>query len=418
MVVKRTRALISSVAVTAILLAGAGVPAQADPRDDQKRIEAEVARVASLLEGATDRARLAGQRYAAANAALPGAQEALAEAQGRVAAAKVRVISTRRAADAARDAAREATARYDEAAAQVTAAREQSGSFVSAQYKGSTIVSVNMLLESRDLIDAANRYGYFDRVMEIQRDVIARLATARRAAKDAENAAETARRAAERAEQAAADALNGAKAAERDAAAAAAAAARLVTERQQALSVAHSERGAVLARYRQAKAEEARIGADLRAWEARNNTGGAGTPTVRPGARLVMPVRGWKTSNFGYRYDPYYKVWQLHAGIDVAAPGGSAIRAAAGGRVIRAGWNGGYGNYTCLSHGRYQGRSLTTCYAHQSRMLVSAGQRVRAGQLIGRVGTTGASTGYHLHFEVRRDGTPVQPLSWLPACLC
>ena len=131
-----------------------------------------------------------------------------------------------------------------------------------------------------------------------------------------------------------------------------------------------------------------------------------------------MPVRGWKSSDFGWRFDPFFHVWQLHAGVDLAASGGQPIFAGADGRVIRAGWNGGYGNLTCISHGRSQGGWLTTCYAHQSTISVNAGQFVRRGQVIGRVGTTGASTGNHLHFEVRLNGDPVQPLDWLPSCLC
>jgi murein DD-endopeptidase MepM/ murein hydrolase activator NlpD len=131
-----------------------------------------------------------------------------------------------------------------------------------------------------------------------------------------------------------------------------------------------------------------------------------------------MPVVGWKSSDFGERYDPYYRVWQLHAGTDFAAPGGSPIRAAAAGRVIQAGWNGGYGNYTCISHGRLQGRGFSTCYGHQSAILVHIGERVSRGEVIGRVGTTGASTGYHLHFETRFDGVPKNPLRYLPPCLC
>ena len=110
---------------------------------------------------------------------------------------------------------------------------------------------------------------------------------------------------------------------------------------------------------------------------------------------------------------------QLHAGTDYAAPRGTPIRAAASGRVIRAGWNGGYGNYTCIYHYEVSGgRGLSTCYGHQSSILVSKGQWVTRGQTIGRVGTTGASTGYHLHFETRVDGVPRNPLGYLPACLC
>src|SRR3954452_16039055 len=103
----------------------------------------------------------------------------------------------------------------------------------------------------------------------------------------------------------------------------------------------------------------------------------------------MMPVVGWKSSDFGMRYDPYYKVYQLHPGVDLAAPMGQSIFAAGDGRVVHTGWSGGYGNYTCISHGTYQGSDLATCYGHQSAILVAPGQSVRRGQLIGRVGSTG-----------------------------
>ncbi|MDQ7910991.1 peptidoglycan DD-metalloendopeptidase family protein [Phytohabitans sp. ZYX-F-186] len=129
--------------------------------------------------------------------------------------------------------------------------------------------------------------------------------------------------------------------------------------------------------------------------------------------RLGMPVEGRRTSPFGNRFDPFYHRWQLHAGVDIAAPMGKPIRAAADGVVTQSGWNGGYGNYTCINHGQYDGKRLSTCYAHQSKILVSTGQKVKAGQVIGLIGSTGASTGPHLHFEVRIGGRPVDPTPWL-----
>lgn len=137
-------------------------------------------------------------------------------------------------------------------------------------------------------------------------------------------------------------------------------------------------------------------------------------PAARRGAALLgRPLAGRLTSRFGVRFDPYYHVWQLHPGADLAAPLGTPIVAAADGRVTRAGWYGGYGNYTCIDHGRADGQRLSTCYGHQSRLLVAPGQRVRAGQVIGLVGSTGASTGPHLHFEVRLGGRAVDPLPWI-----
>jgi len=205
---------------------------------------------------------------------------------------------------------------------------------------------------------------------------------------------------------------------------------RMVDQTARAEATANAERSAVLARYQELKAESDRVAAQLRAEadaEARRARASGGAASKAPlttvtaprdGAFFLMPVHGWKSSNFGMRFDPVYKVYQLHAGVDLAAGGGQPIVAAADGVVVRAGPSGGNGNYTCISHGLYQGKGLATCYAHQSAILVHVGEHVQRGELIGRVGTTGASTGYHLHFEVRLNGTPVQPLNWLPACLC
>lgn len=131
------------------------------------------------------------------------------------------------------------------------------------------------------------------------------------------------------------------------------------------------------------------------------------------GGKLAQAVPGQLTSEFGNRFDPYYHVWQLHAGIDIAAAMGTPITASAAGTVTYAGWNGGYGNYVCIEHGPFRNQVLSTCYGHMSQIQVKVGQKVAAGQVIGLVGSTGASTGPHLHFEVRLDGRPVDPLPWL-----
>jgi murein DD-endopeptidase MepM/ murein hydrolase activator NlpD len=415
--VRPHRAWLTLFVVLLLLPAGA---AQADPRDDKKRVDTAVATAASILEGATARAREAAKSLAAANAELPSARERAASARGEVAAAEVAANTARREAAAAEKALVTARGRHDESAREVEVARERVGTFVESAYKGGDLVSFNMLVNARTPIDAAERFGYFERVMSTEKEALDGFLTARRDAKQAQNDAGLAQRRAEAARLAAEGTLARARAAQAAAQAAVAEVTALADQREEALAVAEEERDASLARYEEAKAEAERIEQELREWEDRQKVTrpGGTAPAVRPGARLLMPVQGWKSSDFGMRYDPYYKVWQLHAGVDLAAGGGQPIHAAADGRVIRAGWNGGYGNYTCISHGRYQGRGLSTCYAHQSRILAWPGQRVRRGQVIGRVGTTGASTGYHLHFEVRLSGTPVQPLKWLPGCLC
>jgi len=125
---------------------------------------------------------------------------------------------------------------------------------------------------------------------------------------------------------------------------------------------------------------------------------------IRQGSgSMIWPVNGTFTSPFGMRWG------RLHAGIDIAAPEGTPIRAADDGTVVLAGWTGGYGNYTCISHGG----SISTCYGHQSRFGTSAGASVSKGQVIGYVGNTGHSFGAHLHFEVRINGQPVDPMGYL-----
>ncbi|MDQ7904841.1 M23 family metallopeptidase [Phytohabitans sp. ZYX-F-186] len=411
------RAWLAPLVVLLVLPAG---PAQGDPRDDKKRVDAAVATAASILEGATERAQEAAKSLAAANAELPAARDRAAAARGEVAAAEVAANTARREAEAAEKELAAASARHEASARKVDAARERVGTFAESVYKGSDLVSFNLLISARTPVDVAERFGYVERVMSTEKEALDGFVAARRTAKQAENDASLAQRRAEAARLAAEQALAEARAAQAAADAAVAEVTALAGQREEALAVAEQERDASLAKYEEAKAEAERVERELREWEDRQKVSrpGGQTPTVRPGARFLMPVQGWKSSDFGMRYDPYYKVWQLHAGVDIAAGGGQPIYAAADGRVIRAGWNGGYGNYTCISHGRYQGRGLSTCYAHQSRILVSPGQQVRRGQVIGRVGTTGASTGYHLHFEVRLSGTPVQPLKWLPGCLC
>ncbi|OKH43053.1 peptidase M23 [Calothrix sp. HK-06] len=115
------------------------------------------------------------------------------------------------------------------------------------------------------------------------------------------------------------------------------------------------------------------------------------------------------SSPFGYRTHPVLGYRRLHAGIDFAGAYGSPIRAADAGTVIFAGWYGGYGNAVIISHGK----GITTLYGHSSQLFVSEGQTVQRGQQIAAVGSTGLSTGPHLHFEVRKDGTPTDPAPYL-----
>jgi murein DD-endopeptidase MepM/ murein hydrolase activator NlpD len=176
-------------------------------------------------------------------------------------------------------------------------------------------------------------------------------------------------------------------------------------EQRNALTSTREQKAVMIAEANALAAEDARIRARLAAAQAaraRATPSGVDDTTPSSGG-LIWPVSGPVTSPFGYRWG------RLHAGIDIGAGYGTPIHAAAAGTVVLSASTGGYGNYTCIDHGG----GLATCYAHQSAYAVSVGAQVSQGQVIGYVGSTGHSFGAHLHFEVRINGTPVDPLGYL-----
>jgi murein DD-endopeptidase MepM/ murein hydrolase activator NlpD len=152
------------------------------------------------------------------------------------------------------------------------------------------------------------------------------------------------------------------------------------------------------------EAQQERIRARLAAAAAAASSPAVSGPVPTGGSGAVSwPVSGPVVSGFGIRWG------RLHAGVDIAVPAGTPIAAAASGTVVMLGWVDGYGNYTCIDHGG----GMSTCYAHQSAYATSAGAQVSQGQVIGYVGCTGHCFGDHLHFEVRINGSPVDPLGYL-----
>lgn len=182
---------------------------------------------------------------------------------------------------------------------------------------------------------------------------------------------------------------------------------RLVAYRDE-LVAAQADRRTLLARIRDGRHEAEE---DLAALEQASaelaarlrSSASPGPPPAPSASGFVWPVDGPVTSGFGLRWG------RMHEGLDIGAGSGAPIRAAAAGTVSHAGWLGGYGNLVVVEHGG----GLATAYAHQQRIAVSVGQTVGQGQLLGEVGSTGNSTGPHLHFEVRVNGSAVDPLGYL-----
>ena len=123
----------------------------------------------------------------------------------------------------------------------------------------------------------------------------------------------------------------------------------------------------------------------------------------------IMPVNGRIISGFGYRFHPIYGYVRMHNGVDIKGGFGTTIRASASGVVVKSGWEGGYGYSILIDHGY----GYSTRYAHNSRNLVSVGTRVEKGHVIAKMGSTGLATGTHLHYEVRKFGQPINPVSFI-----
>jgi len=167
---------------------------------------------------------------------------------------------------------------------------------------------------------------------------------------------------------------------------------------------------------RQAAVAAARAAAAAEAAAASASAGAAATAAggaPSPSGSWVRPSSGYVSSSYGFRVNPYSGVYAFHAGTDVGAGCGYPIYAASSGTVTYSGSNGNYGNYVSINHGG----GLETAYAHiiSGGLLVSRGQSVGAGQLIALVGSTGGSTGCHLHYEVRRGGATVDPVQFMRA---
>jgi murein DD-endopeptidase MepM/ murein hydrolase activator NlpD len=175
--------------------------------------------------------------------------------------------------------------------------------------------------------------------------------------------------------------------------------ANILDQKKDLLSSARADKNALLAMQAQQIAKEQEIQRILESLRY----GSA------PNGKLMWPVAGRLTSGFGMRRHPIFGGMRMHTGIDLSAPNGTPVFAADGGQVLQAGYDSGYGNSILI----YHGGGFATFYAHLSGFAVSQGQMVKRGQLIGYVGTTGWTTGPHLHFEVRINGAPQNPLGYL-----
>jgi murein DD-endopeptidase MepM/ murein hydrolase activator NlpD len=403
----------------------ATAPGADDPHQAKKKVVKLIDELKDELEDTSASLKAAYVALQRTQAALPVAQAALDQAQAAVSKADAYNDEMAVRLEVAR--ANEARA-VDELAAtrtKLAETRTRVARFASQLYQDQGMGQLSVALCATTPDDFANRIAMNDTVMDVQNQSLSRLATARAAAtaqeahikalkvqvQAAKTQAEAALAKAEQARAAAAAAKQKLEAlAAQQTAQSKALEAQKVAEKQK-LDAAQKEQ-ARLQRVLVARAKAAKAAAARRAAALRRAGKAVPRQITSSTGYLSRPSEGWISSEFGMRYHPILHYWRLHAGRDFAANCGTPIRAAASGTVISAGWAGGYGNRIEVDHGIVRGVNLVTAYNHMSRYAVHGGH-VSRGQVIGYVGTTGSSTGCHLHFETYEDGVPKDPRRWL-----
>ncbi len=464
----------SAVLLGLAVLVPTGLPASASPdREDVEQRQDEVQQ--GLEQSQDDLAHVTGelvaasQRLADLQAQLPGAEAAVATADAEAAAARQRDAELAEELAVAEAAVVAAGLQLEERAGEADATEQVVAGVAREVYQGSGFTPLTILVEAESAREYADMVSFAAVARRSQEQALSRLRVQQSDIRNAEARLEAERVRVDDLKALAAEQVLLTEAAEQAARDAQAQLQTLVSAEDQAVAefeeakaadeaqiaeleaesaaleaqlaaIAEAERQAELARQaelerqreaeaqRQREAEAERVAQLERDRERaeRENRPAPRDPGPAPapprqrdpepppssGNYLTAPVNARISSQFGYRIHPIHGYRKLHSGTDFAAPCGTPIKAAADGRIVSAGWGGGYGNLVVIAHGNVGGDSLATAYAHLSRFGPRSGN-VERGDVIGYIGTTGSSTGCHLHFETRRNGTAVNPMGYL-----
>ncbi|MGH2724483.1 MAG: murein hydrolase activator EnvC family protein [Actinomycetota bacterium] len=364
---------------------------QAEIEQKKKRIAAadrEQAGLLEELEAADEKHDVLTVQVHSLTARLEAARARLATVQASLDAARLSLVEWTRKLDRSRRDLRDQQSTFDQR--------------VATTYKLGPGAYLDVLLGSDDFRALVDRSAYLERVLTVDSDMVQGLETAKALVSDRQATVEELERQLSRKwdkVNAEVERISELRAREQ------------ALQRQVEQEIATRE--GLVDDIEQTKAEYEAAVAELQAESDRIRSvlqsGGSSGSGKAPGGQLFWPTSGSIGSGFGWRTHPIFGTQRFHAGVDIGGACGQPIWAAEKGTVVSAGYNGGYGNATVIDHGG----GLATLYAHQSSFAVSSGQSVKRGQTIGSVGTTGWSTGCHLHFEVRVNGTPVDPVPYL-----
>jgi murein DD-endopeptidase MepM/ murein hydrolase activator NlpD len=390
--------LVAAFALTLALAAPAA--GQEDPAAEKARVDQRIAELQTEVEAAKDREGVLTSQLSAVVSELRAAESAVDEAQGSLDQLEAELASERARLErltALLEAQTQRLLRLQREYARAVEILEQR---VRAAYVNEPPDTLSFIVSASSFAELIDNYEFVSRIGAQDKRIAREVEAARtKAAEERRATARTRRQTAAtvsvisaRTEEArsARDRL----AAGRDTLAAAR------TLKRSALTNARETREEYLHEVEGLAAQSASLAAAIRDAQTGAGSSGTGAPSS---SGFIWPVNGAVVSGFGMRWG------RMHEGIDIAASSGTPIWAAAGGTVIHAGWLGGYGNLVVVDHGN----GLATAYAHASTILVAVGQQVSQGETVSLVGSTGNSSGPHLHFEVRVNGVAVDPLLYL-----
>ncbi|MCP3422706.1 M23 family metallopeptidase [Nocardioides pinisoli] len=413
-------------ALVAVMALGVSA-AHADDLDDKKnKVERELKGAHQDLDESSAQLRKAAARLEAAQQQLDVAKTRLATARGKVEVARERDAQMQ--AELASAEAELAAAEAALAQGQVDrdAQREKVASTVADMYSEGDpeLIAFSSLIDAESTEELTRRDGVRDVVIGQEAREYDELKASEVLLEVRQDQVAEARDAVAVKREAAAEHLELMQALEAEEQAAKDSVVSLVIERRDARAGASAARAKDLAKLRKLEREQQQIEEMLRkralaalrrqraaeAAKAASARSQASTPS--PGL-LAYPVDGYVTSPFGYRTHPIYHYWGLHDGVDFGGGCGTPLRAAAPGRVVSSYFSGVYGNRLVIDHGVLGGKGVATIYNHASGYNVGVGDQVQQGQVIGFEGSTGWSTGCHLHFTVMANGQAVDPMNWL-----
>jgi murein DD-endopeptidase MepM/ murein hydrolase activator NlpD len=388
------------------LLGGLLVPAHADQDiwDKKNKIDNQLESTQQDLEASSRRLRSAAAALQESRSQLPAARAALVDVQARKATAhdQLEIIRARiRELRAQQDIVQ---GEIDAARARIQVTEEAMGQIVRYQYQSHGLTELQVVLSAADASDFLQKMLTAQQVLDEQSDVVDQLTADRAVLKAREQQMEVTEDGIRVAEAEVIETFQRLKELTDEARRAEQRIQALVDQRAAALRVARDEKQAELDRLRRLKAAQESLAQQIQ--QQTSSSGGGGIPS----GELIWPADGAMVQGVGWRVHPVYGYRSCHTGIDISAPAGAPIVAARRGVVIwtKSELSGAYGNNTLIDHGK----GLSTFYAHQSVFNVSPGDSVDAGDVIGYVGSTGYSTGPHLHFEVHIDAVPYDPMGW------